>query len=115
MVRRANAMERQIRENLRGGNGSVEFVHIVKQNELGGKCRLFAKMIVNPGCSVGLHDHTNEEEIYYILAGSGMVVDNGLKQEVGPGDAIVTGGGNSHSIENTGKEPLEVMAVILLY
>lgn len=41
--------------------------------------------------------------------------DNRIKQEVKEGDVILTGDGASHSIENISEEPLEVMAIILLY
>jgi mannose-6-phosphate isomerase-like protein (cupin superfamily) len=34
---------------------------------------------------------------------------------VGPGDAVLTGGGGGHSIENVGEEPLELLATILVY
>ena len=115
MVRKANDMQTEIKEKMRGGEGSVLITHIFKQEELKGKSRLCARITLNPGCSIGLHEHVNEEEIFYIIKGKGIVNDNGIKKEVEAGDAILTGGGASHSIENTGDEPLELMAVILLY
>ncbi len=51
--------------------------------------------------------------MFFIIAGRGTVNDNGVKTPVGPGDAVLTGGGMGHAIENTGSEPLELMAVIL--
>jgi mannose-6-phosphate isomerase-like protein (cupin superfamily) len=36
-----------------------------------------------------------------------------VKSPVGPGDAVLTGGGTGHAIECTGGDPLELMAVIL--
>jgi len=44
-----------------------------------------------------------------------LVNDNGTITEVGPGDAVLTGNGASHSVEAVGDEPLVMMAVILLY
>lgn len=115
MIRRAAEMEKEIKEQMRGGKGSVEITHIFKKDELKGKARLCAKLTLNPGCSIGLHEHSGEEEIFYIIRGNGLIDDNGQKTEVGPGDAILTGGGASHSVENIGTEPLEIAAVILLY
>lgn len=115
MVRRAEEMFKEIKEQMRGGKGSVEIIHVFKQDELKGKARLCAKIMINPGCSIGLHQHLNEEEIFYIIKGKGLVDDNGEKSEVSAGDAILTGDGAAHSVENTGSEPLEMMAVILLY
>ena len=37
------------------------------------------------------HEHIDEEEIYFILKGKGLVNDNGNEQEVTVGDAVLTG------------------------
>ena len=100
---------------MRGGKGRVQIMHVFKQEELKGKCRLFAKITLEPGCSIGLHEHVDEEEVFYIIKGRGRVVDGGVERDVAEGDAILTGDGASHSIENIGDEDLQLMAVILLY
>jgi mannose-6-phosphate isomerase-like protein (cupin superfamily) len=115
MIKRAAEMEKEIKVQMRGGKGSVEILHVMKPAELGGKCRLFARITLNEGCSIGEHVHENEEEIFYILSGNGHVNDNGEETEVHPGDAILTGGGKKHAIRNIGSEPLVMTAVILLY
>jgi len=115
MIKRMHEMKTEIREQMRGGKGSVELVHILNKDEMKGKVRLFAKIVLNPGCSIGLHEHVDEEESYYILKGKGTVTDNGKTSSVQAGDVILTGGGASHSIENTGDEPLEFIAVVMLY
>ncbi|HHV63460.1 MAG TPA: cupin domain-containing protein [Firmicutes bacterium] len=115
MIREATDMAREIRERMRDGKGSVEITHIFKQEELKGKARLVARITIPPGASIGFHEHDKEEEIYYIISGKGLVNDNGTTRTVGPGDAILTGGGAGHAIENAGDDPLEMMAVILLF
>jgi len=115
MVKREAQMFKDIREKMRGGNGEVEILHVFKQEELKGKVRLFAKLRLKIGCSIGFHVHDKEEEVYYILSGKGEVDDNGKIEQVGPGDAILTGNGAGHSIRNTSTEPLDFMGIILLY
>jgi len=115
MVKKPEQMVKELREKMRGGSGAVEITHIFKKEELKGKIRLLARLTLNPGCSIGMHEHVEEEEIFYIFKGSGVVVDDGVRYDVKAGDSILTGGGASHCIENTGNEPLEVMAVILPY
>ncbi len=115
MIRRADEMFKEIKEQMRGGSGAVEITHLFKEDELTGKARLVAKITINPGCSIGLHEHTNEEEIFYIIKGKGKINDNGTIKEVSVGDSILTGGGAAHSVENNGDEPLEMLAVILLF
>ena len=115
MVRPSCDMQVEVREAMRGGKGRVQIRHVFKQEELKGKCRLFAKITLEPGCSIGLHEHVDEEEVFYIIKGRGRVVDGGVERDVAEGDAILTGDGASHSIENIGDEDLQLMAVILLY
>ncbi len=115
MIQRVNDMEVEVRENMRGGNGAIEIRHILKQDQMKGKCRLFGRIVIKPGCSIGLHRHDDEEEVYYIVEGEGVFDDNGAKQPVKAGDVTLTGDGASHSIENTGTADLVVMAVVLLY
>jgi mannose-6-phosphate isomerase-like protein (cupin superfamily) len=115
MVKKIEQMKTEIRENMRGGKGSVEMLHILDKDEIKGKVRLFAKVTLNPGSSIGEHDHVGEEEVYYILKGTAQVNDNGTLKTVHAGDAILTGDGAFHALENIGDEPLEFMAVIMLY
>ncbi len=115
MIRVSNEMSVELRENMRGGTGTVQIKHLFKQDELTGKARLAAEITIPAGGSIGFHHHDREEEIYYIISGKGKVVDQDVTKEVAPGDAILTGGGKGHAVENTGSEPLVMMAVILLF
>lgn len=108
-------MIKELRHEMRGGKGNVELLHIFKQDEMTGKARLFARITLNPGCSIGMHKHENEEEIFYVLSGKGTLNDNGNITELSPGDASLTGNGSSHSIENNGSEPLVFIAAILQF
>lgn len=115
MVKKFEQMKTEIREKMRDGKGSVELLHILEKEEIKGKVRLFARVTLNPGCSIGEHDHIGEEEVYYILRGTAQVNDNGVMKTVHAGDVILTGDGAFHAIENAGDEPLEFMAVVMLY
>jgi mannose-6-phosphate isomerase-like protein (cupin superfamily) len=108
-------MEREVRERMREGRGSVEILHVFRAGELKGHVRLFARLRLAPGCSIGYHVHDAEEEVFAILSGTGQVTEGGVVSPVGPGDAVLTGGGGGPSIECTGPQPLEFLAVILLY
>jgi mannose-6-phosphate isomerase-like protein (cupin superfamily) len=115
MIKRANEMITELKHQMRGGNGTVELMHIFSKDELTGKARLFARFTLNKGCSIGLHNHEDEEEIYYILQGKAVVNDNGNISEVTAGDAVLTGNGGYHYIENKEEEPVVMIAAILLF
>ena len=99
----------------RGGKGELQITHFleVDKNEFNGKGRLFAKNVLVPGTSIGLHEHTGDTETYVILSGEGLVNDNGDQKAVKSGDVIITKNGEKHSIENTGTTNLEFLALIL--
>lgn len=100
--------------SVRGGKGKAELHKILNgAGELYGKGRLFNHMILPPGCSVGEHRHEGDNEIYYILRGSGSYNDNGNPVRLFPGDTAVCNDGECHSLVNDGDEPLELIALIL--
>ena len=64
------------KENMAGGKGHVIIKHILEDKELNGKCKMYAEVTLEPGCSLGYHEHHNESETYYILRGEGNYDDN---------------------------------------
>ncbi len=74
---------------------------------------MFSHIVVNPGCSIGYHDHQHETEFYYILRGEAVFNDDGTEVPVHPGDICATGFGQHHALENRGKEPVELIALIV--
>ena len=115
MVRRQGTYETEVRQNMRGGTGTVRIEHYWKKGDLLAKTRLCAKLILEPGASIGPHSHDQEEEVYIVLRGRGRVTDAGSAVEIGPGDSVLTGNGASHAVENSGAEPLEMVAFIAQY
>lgn len=101
-------------ENMCGGKGHVIIEHILGEKELNNKCRLYAKVTIEPGCSLGYHVHNNESETYYILEGEGNYNDNGTVRKVKKGDITFTGDSCGHGLENSGDSNLVFMALIIL-
>ena len=65
------------KENMAGGKGHVIIKHILEDKELNGKCKMYAEVTLEPGCSLGYHEHHNESETYYILRGEGNDIYTG--------------------------------------
>lgn len=57
----------------------------------------FRKRTLKPGSSIGYHLQ-QDNEIYYILSGTGEMTMNGKIFPVKPGDAILTRPGSSHGL-----------------
>ena len=102
-------------ENMCGGEGHVIIKHILGEKELNGKCGLYAQVTIEPGCSLGYHEHHNESETYYILSGQGDYDDNGTVRPVKAGDVTFTPDNHGHGLKNTGDTDLVFMALIILF
>lgn len=106
-------LQKDVWEKRFGGNGEIRVTHLLDKERMGGKGRLYSRMLLKPGCSLGYHQHNGETETYYILSGEGTMNDNGQTTTVKAGDVIFTADGEFHSIENTGSADLEFIALIL--
>ncbi len=116
MIKRDGNYEKIIRDKMYGGNGKVLIEKLWDPEiDLKANNRLFAKLTIEPGSTIGFHNHENEEEVFVILKGVAEVDDNGKKEILTPGDTILTANGAGHSIQPIGDETLEVLAVISCY
>jgi mannose-6-phosphate isomerase-like protein (cupin superfamily) len=111
IIHRKN-MKVEVKEKLREGEGSVTMTHLVPA-ETRRHCGLFAELSLEPGASIGYHDHPQNIEYFVILHGLGVVNDNGMEVFVRKGDVVITGNGSFHSIQNTGPGKLDMIAVIM--
>jgi mannose-6-phosphate isomerase-like protein (cupin superfamily) len=87
-----------------GGNSTVyNFFNKADNSKL-----VFRKRVLHAGAAIGYHLQ-KEEEIYYILSGTGEMTMNDKTFTVAAGDAILTFAGSSHGLKQTGINDLELM------
>lgn len=113
MVKSKEIFKTEIREAMRGGAGAVKLTNFITPDELCDKGRLFGKITLEPGCSIGYHTHENDCELFYILSGTATYSDNGEIKTVKEGDVTVTPAGTGHSISNESDAPVELIALIV--
>lgn len=105
------------KENLnveqRTGERLGTFTTLLTESQMHGKVKIFARSLLKPGSKTPIHRHTGDFEALYILAGSGLVHDNGTSKEVKTGDVVFTDDGESHAIENIGDTDLEYIALVI--
>ncbi|MEJ7683746.1 MAG: cupin domain-containing protein [Segetibacter sp.] len=68
----------------------------------------FRKRVLKPVSAIGYHLQ-KEDEIYYILSGTGIMKMNSDSFAVKAGDAILTRPGSSHGLQQTGTDSLVVI------
>jgi mannose-6-phosphate isomerase-like protein (cupin superfamily) len=113
MVYKKGAFEVTVNENMRGGDGSVTIEHFLGREGLYDKGRLYAKLTMKPGSSIGFHKHENEMETFFVIKGTAEFDDNGEKKALEPGDVAYTPDGAGHSVKNIGAGDLEMIALII--
>jgi mannose-6-phosphate isomerase-like protein (cupin superfamily) len=113
MIKRKDTLNVVVNEQMRGGDGSVTMEHLIGKDELYGKGRLYARLILKPGCSIGYHVHEGEMETFYIQKGVAVYDDSGTKVVLQAGDVAYTPDGRGHSIANNGEDDLEIIALII--
>ena len=114
MIRRKEECTTEYREQMRGGDGTARLISLISgPEELNNKGRLFSRITLDPGCSIGYHVHETDAELFYILAGTGAYSDNGTVTEVKAGDVAICETGHGHGLTNTGADALEFVAIIV--
>ena len=113
MVIRKENQRLQVRDNVRGGNGTLENRHIIEPDAMFGSATLFTEFFFDPGDSIGVHAHDSDAEVYYMLEGTLTLIEDGAETELQEGDASYAHSGTSHAIENRTDKPARMLAVIL--
>ena len=112
MQKKFESLEVRKVDNARGGYGSIYSKDIFFEDDFGGSIANLIHVTVPPGSSVGYHEHSGDEEVYFILEGNGKVRDDEVEYDVGPYDTVLTNSGHHHGIENTGSRDLKLLAII---
>lgn len=75
-----------------------------------GSARLsLAEATIHPGQRTHRHRHGQSEEIYYVLAGEGVVEVAAVARRVGPGDAVLIPAGAEHCAMGVGEQDLRLL------
>lgn len=79
-----------------------------------GREAVIAHVTIAPGASVGRHTHPGEEISYFISGEGEVLIEGQPPRKVKAGDGLIVPAGAKHDARNTGKKPLELVAVYLI-
>ena len=68
---------------------------------------------IKPGETVPAHTHQDEDQIYYVVSGTGFVELDGVRTSVHAGSAVLIALGTEHLITNTGSDPLDYVFFVV--
>jgi mannose-6-phosphate isomerase-like protein (cupin superfamily) len=88
-----------------GGGTTTGYLYFEDVNDMS---FYFRKRALHPGSGIGYH-RQEQDEVYYVLAGTGEYTLDGKKMTVGPGTALLTRKGSSHSLKQVGKDDLVII------
>ena len=88
-----------------GGGPSTGYIFFEKVPDLKFS---FRKRVLHKGAAIGYHLQKTDE-VYYILGGAGKMTMNGKVFPVQRGDAMLTRGGSSHGLVQTGVRDLTII------
>jgi mannose-6-phosphate isomerase-like protein (cupin superfamily) len=89
----------------RGGGETTAYSFFAKVH---GLPLVFRKRALHPGSAIGYHQQ-REDEIYYVLSGTGELTLDDTLHVIGPGTAVLTRPGSSHSLRQTGASDLVIL------
>lgn len=93
-----------------GGQGTLDWVCVLDQNDLvGRRVNFIHDDVLPPGVSIGPHTHGGDEEYYFIVSGQGTMIVNDERVQVTAGDVTAVFPGGMHGLENTGRDALRVL------
>ena len=97
-----------------GGTG-VYCVRTLMTSEFSSPIKYIRELRLDPGSSIGMHPHIGDEEIYYVISGSGTMMVDGETAELSTGDVVLTKSGSSHGLKNTSDAELVIFVACAAY
>ena len=112
MIKNVHEVIPEVAAAVRGGSGSVT-AHKLLDLFPGSAIKSVGLVRLEPGASVGDHSHTGDEDFYFCISGTGIVVDNGVEHPFIPGTLQITRDGESQAIRNTGETELVFLGALV--
>ena len=113
MIRRKEEIRVRTVDHAQGGDGRITFYDWLLPEEAPGHGRVFSKLVIPPGASLGYHGHSGEMEAFLVLEGEAVVNDNGKEEILREGDMNLCKDGDGHGTRNHSDRDLVLLALIL--
>jgi len=93
------------------GDGNILFSRIFGTGEFQGPWNFVDYAVLPRGASIGVHTHGENEELYLVLEGEGLMHLDGREFRVRPGSVVINRPGGTHGLKNEGTTPLKLFVV----
>ena len=95
-----------------GGSAPILFKRLVDRSVSDWSVNFIDASIVPVGADIGVHTHSDDnEEIYVVLSGRGLMFVDGKEFEVSEGDVIMNRPGGTHGLRNIGNIEMRLIVI----
>lgn len=107
IVKNVEGVKQEVK-NIHDGRGTVVGGNLLRE-EFDTNWKFVDWWNIPKGASIGIHNHKGEEELYFIVAGRGIMTVDTEEKEVRAGDLVLTKSGSSHSLRNEFDEVIKLL------
>lgn len=93
------------------GIGTLKHVSLFNDSDFKTNLHFINYTVLPPHTTIGLHPHGNDEELYIVLEGRGVMTLDGQEYEVQAGDVIVNKPFGTHGLANNCEEDLKILVL----
>lgn len=102
-------------ERSHGGSGLLEKVRAFSSCDFETSLAFIDYVIVPPGTTIGYHKHGDDEEVYFIIEGNGIMRDENSEVAVKKGDVVVNPRNGSHGLYNNSGDNIVILVFDVSY
>lgn len=99
--------------NIRNGVGEILMENKFGLDETANRCKMVAVLNLEPGQCTGYHAHIDDCELFFMLEGELVCVEDGEEFPLRIGDCTMTCGGEKHQIINRSDKLAKVLSVVI--
>ncbi|HEY7211967.1 MAG TPA: cupin domain-containing protein [Bryobacteraceae bacterium] len=97
--------------NEHNGSGPIQFRRILDSAEFESPIDFVDYTRILPGSTIGRHEHHQNEEIYFIAAGTPLMRVSGEEARLQPGSFSVVRSGEWHELINDTESAVEILVI----
>lgn len=109
MIRNYLDCESITEKNSHDGIGEIQIQKVFRRVDFETGWDFALRVIMPPNSSMGVHDHKNDEEMYIILKGNGLMTIDGAEKRVKEGDMILNKPYGTHGLLNDSDDEIELL------